>query len=80
MGKCFAKIWHSNNVLLDKTQWLITEAKRKDLELNQKRNLVIYLYELVNSYAHESSDMREKYFVEIQKTFMRYLFDRRGFM
>lgn len=39
-----------------------------------------YLYEVVNRYAENSSEMREKYFVEIQQIFMRYLFDRRGFM
>lgn len=42
--------------------------------------MVIYLYEIVNRYAEDSSEMREKYFVEMQQVFMKYLFDRRSFM
>lgn len=52
----------------------------KGLELNCKRSLVIYLYEIVHKYAEQSPDMREKLFVELQGVFTRYLFDRRGFM
>jgi len=55
-------------------------ASKSGLELNSKRNTVIYLFEVVNRYAESSSEMREKYFIEIQQVFMRYLFDRRGFM
>jgi len=58
----------------------MTQALKASLELNSKRNTVIYLFEVVNRYAKESSEMRESMFVEIQQIFMRYLFDRRGFM
>jgi proteasome component ECM29 len=58
----------------------MTQALKASLELNSKRNTVIYLFEVVNRYAKESSEMRETMFVEIQQIFMRYLFDRRGFM
>ena len=37
----------------------------KGLELNCKRNLVIYLYEIVYKYAEQSAEMREKLFVEL---------------
>jgi len=50
------------------------------LELNSKRNYVIYVYEVVKEYAETSSEMRQQFFVEIQQVFMRYLFDRRNFM
>jgi proteasome component ECM29 len=59
---------------------LIELTSKKGLELNSKRNNVVYLYEVVRRYAKTSSEMREKYFMELQNVFMRYLFDKRQFM
>ena len=79
IGKCFAKLWQSNGTLLAQTEGLMQKCVAPKVELNSKRNLVVYLYEVVNKYAQESTELRAK-FVEIQQIFMRYLFDRRGVM
>ncbi len=50
------------------------------MELNSKRNLIIYIYQIVKSFAASTSEIRSTYFLEIQQVFMRYLFDRRSFM
>lgn len=36
------------------------------LELNSKRNVVVYIYEIVRIHAADSSEMRDGFFVEIQ--------------
>lgn len=51
---------------MDKVQAVMAEAVKQGVELNCKRNLVVYLYEVVSRHAEKSSEMREKYFVEIQ--------------
>jgi len=66
--------------LLSKLRSLIDQSTNSKLELNSKRNVVVYIYEVVKGFAASSSEMRETYFVDIQQVFMRYLFDRRSFM
>ena len=80
IGKCFANIWQNNDQLIFKLRELIEKSANPKLELNSKRNVVVYIYEVVRGHAAGSSEMRANCFVEIQQVFMRYLFDRRSFM
>lgn len=51
IGKCFAKLWQNNGTLLAQTEGLMQKCVAAKVELNSKRNLVVYLYEVVNKYA-----------------------------
>jgi hypothetical protein len=58
-------MWGVQGIVLDKVQSVMAEAVRPGVELNCKRNLVVYLFEVVSRHAEKSSEMRQKYFIEI---------------
>lgn len=65
IGKCLANIWQNNAQLIQKLRELIEKSSDTKLELNSKRNIVVYIYEVVRGHAAGSSEMRAGCFVEI---------------
>ena len=47
-----------------------------DVTLNSRRNCVIYLNEILQAYGKSETLIQER-FVEIQKIFLKYIFDKK---
>ena len=52
------------------------ESKGYDVTLNSRRNCVIYLNELLQAFGKSEALIQSK-FVEIQKIFLKYIFDKK---
>lgn len=52
---------------------------KKDETLPIKRNSAIYLYKIVEYYGKSKAIVQER-FIDIQKVFMKFLFDRKPYM
>lgn len=71
------KLWVSSGDLVAKTEEMIKYTSEPKVDLTSKRSAVIVLYQIVSK-THDEQ-IKEKY-LGLQRVFMRFLFDRRGFM
>ena len=53
-----------------------TEVEGYDVTLNSRRNCVIYLNEILQAYGKNEALIQDR-FVEIQKIFLKYIFDKK---
>lgn len=44
IGKCLSKIWADQGLIITKLKDLIKQSGQQSMELNSKRNVIIYIY------------------------------------
>jgi len=80
LGKNLSKLWLKSNELIIKCDELMEKSNAKEgIELNVKRNMAIYLHQMVALHGSDSKELQAR-FIQLQQIFLKFLFDRRGAM
>lgn len=80
VGKALAKIQFYSSQITPYCQALLNKVfTREGVSLNVKRNSAIYLYQVVELYGEREKEVQDL-FLDIQKVFMKFLFDRKAYM
>jgi len=80
MGKALCQMWVTQGVLAAKCDYLLEHATQSTgLELNIKRNFVVYLHHILTEQGQQNEEVKSR-LLPLQKIFLRFLFDRRSSM
>lgn len=73
-------LWCTAGKLASSCDTLIAKVEQKEgIELNIKRNYVIYLHQIVSIEGEHNADIKAR-LLALQKIFLKFLFDRRSSM
>jgi proteasome component ECM29 len=80
LGTALAKIHkYANNLKDHAIKCLERVFSREGQTLNTKRNSAIYLYQIIHLYGEKEKEIQDM-FIDIQRVFLKFLFDRKTFM
>ena len=80
LGQALCNLWVTADKLASNCDELVVEVnKTTGIELNVKRNFVVYLHEIV-SVEGEKSEVVKSRLLTLQKIFLKFLFDKRASM
>ena len=80
LGSCLTSLWVTRGKLAEQIDTILgIVEKGAGLELNVKRNYVVYLHQIITIEGETNTAIKER-LIKLQKIFLKFLFDRRSSM